>query len=437
MPPVARRLAPLLLALVAVGAQAEVIESRRSVTVTLSEADTVVDARRRAQIDLQRQAAAEAGTFIEARAELRDGDLREAVTGLVAATVELRDVEERIAAPAGAPQLTLTATTRVDRASVDRRIAALRDDDALRRQILQLTAETAALERELARARGLVGHDPDPTVELAKVRLAQSRLNQGRDRVRQVVLSLAPAAASAENDEILADRAFAPVHAALEEALFEPLLRMPVHVEPVNLRRSVDGRHWVGELRVSFRHLFVDRDLPVCKLVHCRLTDGSKRAALGLSDQSRPEGLAPGASYAYLAKLSRVLLADKVMLSIRMGSFHTATPIYLPGIEVQAPYAVRPLFEPGSVERLDASLLAIANAPSSHRDPLMAEDRVRLGSLVQRADFSIPVRIPAVSESLPAVAAEVVRLPADCSPESNLACDRRFASFRMPAFVQR
>jgi hypothetical protein len=437
MPAVALRLAALLLALGASCAQAASLEARRSVTVSLSDGDTLVDARRVAQVELQRQAAAEAGTFIEARAELRDGGLREAVTELIAATVTLSDVEEAVGVAAGRPTLTLTATTRADPASVERHLEALRSDQTLRRQILQLTEENAALEREVARARGLVGADPDPSVELAKLRVTQSRLDQGRDRVRQIALSLGPSVAAAGNDELVADRAVAPVLADLEDALFRQLHRLRVSVEPSGLRRSLDGRHWIGEVRLSWRHVFADRDLPLCFLVHCRTSaTGQNHVHLGLSDQTAPASLQPGPAASYLAALSRTLLADKVMVVIRAGHQFTATPVYLPAIELPAPYAPSTVFEPADLSRLDDALgqLAASRAPAGAQ-PIHAEPRVRLAGLVQSADLTLPLRLPVTDASPPEITVEVVRLPASCDASLHPACDPRFASFRRPRFV--
>lgn len=444
---------------------------RLMVSVPIADGQTRIDARRDALLELQREAAAAAGTHIEARAELRDDGLREAITEVVTATVTLDAIEETLGVEEGRVLLTVSALATVDAESVERRLAALRTDNQLRRQLLELAEENAALELALARAReGRGASMDDELARQARVRAARSRLDQGRDRVRALVISLSPAVEEAIRAEDEAQRALALAEADLETGFFEPVQRMPIDATIHDLRRSVDGKDWIGELRVRVE-LPASAAAALCRHLWCEAqAPGASVYDVRLGRHQTPSTLLPEHRLAHWTGLARLAGADRLMLVVRIGNTLTATPILLPqrhpafdprgaplpslderiaafahwnprpeacrADAVRQPGGLTPFLASGTVSRRDHAAFRERQAQAAEQRCRAAdaerllrmerENAPRIATLVTAADYRSPFRIPSQSGEAPRLSVEVERLPSPCDKRHNPACDARF-----------
>lgn len=478
-----RALAFLSLALVAPGAvSAQDPDGRRSATVEIADHMTPVQARAAALVQIQREAAGESGTFLEARAELRDGELKEAITEVIAATVELSDITEAFSTVDGRPALVVTARALVDRDSVERRVAALGEDDALRRQILQLARENASLENALVEARRLdVGAGSDLEHVDAKYRTQRARLDQNRDRVRALVIQLSPAIAEAQNAELRAARLFATAEAEIEERYFSPLLRQPIRAELQNVRRSVDGASWMGDIVVSLD--WNPLTSPVCTWFECKTSPYTSAPTFDLRIAGRKQAidLSDEDVLAYWSQLAGLMMRDKVILHVCLGAHSTGVPLLLPARPSQRELRNIRVSRAASTSNIDHRLLVLRDAPTvptgcpalppPTRRPYAANEtyvarksaeimeararaeypercRSQLSAAAERWDMEYPVRIATLSvpktwrssftipagqgSAPPALVAEIVRLPFDCTEDDHPACaEQTHASYHM------
>lgn len=454
----------LLMLALAVASMATAVEAVRefpvSTTVTMGEGESLVDARRQATIELQRQAAARVGTFVEARAELRDGELREAVTEVLAATVALDQVQEEVGVSDGRPALTLKAQARVDMESVERRIHNLREDEVLRRQILQLSRENAELESALATARRQAGQSSLAEVEIAeaKVRIARSRLNQGRDRVRGLVLNLTPVIAEAENVEVELARLFAPVEVEFEEAIIEPLLRAPIEAKVENVRRSLDNRHWIGEVVVRWSAYRGSGVMPtLCARVHCldpmaSLSTNWTRSShydrpsmwseLQIRRDTAPGDLPPPLASAYRRALARLWTSTRLVLVVSIGDVRSEVSILNPqDAAVPRPDHFRRQVPANS--QVEQGLARLDQPPADTRsryqmrDPSFDRpDAVTVAQISSREEFRAAFEVPADGGAPPSLRVHLERRPGQCL-ESETRCSDAPRMFRLAPLIDR
>lgn len=133
------------------------------VDYVMGDGDNRVSARQAALEQIKLTASNQAGTYVQGTTTLREnGTLTESIQMLSASMVRLSATEERMAVnKAGLAVLHLKATAAVDENELARRIEAMRQDKEKERQLKQLQAEYAALQKEFSEIRSTLSSKTD------------------------------------------------------------------------------------------------------------------------------------------------------------------------------------------------------------------------------------------------------------------------------------
>lgn len=395
---------------------------QRTYTHVMADTESRLDARKVAVQELQRQAAAEAASLIEARTRLEGDILKGGVTEIITGMVRVSHVVDEPEIVDGRPALRVTADTQVDEDSVLRRLAQLRDTSRLKRQVESLALDNARLEEALLRER----LSEAPGTSGQRERATRERIQQGLTEEDAFHFSVAPSISGAARANLQAQELVDRYAAAFETNVVSPLMAMPVAATLDNLAPSSTDGQFSGLLRVTWDAADVSTQ-DLCWQMGCEIRQtqptperpdalGTRIAVFVSSSNTMADfQFMQGAALtdAIRVLLARWLSSFDLMVEVRLG----AETHYLPLL------GMAPIPPEGFDERL-AALNAEARRPNEHRlllPNIWPAGNVRLldrleqvTALQARAEWSIPVKVS--TDHLGPISARIVRLPRACSP---------------------
>lgn len=407
-----RMLAVLVITLsVATSPPAMAAAQERTYTHVLADTETRLDARRVAVQELQRQAAAEAASFVQGETRLDGERLTQSLLEVVSATVSVTVLEELPEVVGGRPALRVRARTEVDPEVVKRRLELLRSDTRLRQQLEQLAIENARLEGEIARLRLARESSLDSRTMEHQERAVRARLAQGRVQAAALFVSTAPALSQAAMAHAIASEAFASFEARFEEELVTRLTALPIKAALERVTIDVDPRFLRGSVVVQWKADLLG--LTVCEQIDCGTM------SMGYYADVYPIAIRKSMTY-----LPRAPQLDDPNSPSRM--FRTLVARYLNSFDLVAvvtaadQMVVLPVLTSATSSHVDALTNHLEHLESETSEYDRGPPSWYIAKLHRRVSHDIPVRFPADHQG--PISVRMMRLPRPCDekvPECN------------------
>lgn len=195
-----------------------------SATVAIGETVTPAQARNHALEKIREQAGQASGAYVESTRSLVDDEaLTHTIRVVSAVLVRLEQIEERyLVLRTGQPAVHVSAVAHIDPSELRRKIEALRQDRTREDQLRTLRAENTRLKALVQQQRAR----PPPAAALLK---------RNEQQVREVI-----AGENLLSQALRQQTHYERVKAAADDALFIPLLNMPIEASVASVRQVDD-----------------------------------------------------------------------------------------------------------------------------------------------------------------------------------------------------